>query len=503
MDVSLGALRERLLGMRAWDSSGTTFDKRVRSALNSALDRLAGDVPEALIPDEEHVILRAETASGAHNLAINYNADDRVLRITDTAGVALGNASVNSTAATWYSDTFKSDGTWDGIMHLEIKDTAGTWHRRQSREWWVVGEEAYVSIDRPWPNNNTLMTFRIYQPEFFVRDDVMQVLEPARIWDSTRQQVWAVDTAGAYRQDMVDFQGESTGRPYRFYRNRHFQVQPPRSAPAPIFTGKETDWAGPWQQGKFKFVYTYVWGKRADEWQQSPMGFNDPVWESAPSPISGSVDHSSPGSVGKKIQVQFSNIDQMTGFGVVGTTRRYHSGYRIRIYVAREDIKTFGGTAGAYNHVEKAGIYYLLTEIDPDTATVDAAYIWDGSVIPDYYRPLRHSTGYFAYRPFPQQDARYELDFRVLRLPRKFVDDQDTAPIQRDAIPTLLELGLYYLCLLDGVDQTGASTHLDRYQSLARRYRLRYANPGRSVEPVPLDGVAFRYRYGTFGSTTD
>ena len=93
MDVSLGALRERLLGMRAWDSSGTTFDKRVRSALNSALDRLAGDVPEALIPDEEHVILRAETASGAHNLAINYNADDRVLRITDTAGVALGNAS--------------------------------------------------------------------------------------------------------------------------------------------------------------------------------------------------------------------------------------------------------------------------------------------------------------------------------------------------------------------------------------------------------------------------
>ena len=149
MDVSLGALRERLLEMRAWDSSGSTFDKRVRSALNSALDRLAGDVPEALVPDEEHVVLRAETDSATHNLAINYHTDNRVLRITDTAGVNLGNSSADATSKTWYANTFKSDGTWDGIMHLEVKDTAGTWHRRQSREWWVDGEVVYVSIDRP------------------------------------------------------------------------------------------------------------------------------------------------------------------------------------------------------------------------------------------------------------------------------------------------------------------------------------------------------------------
>ena len=52
MDVSLGALRARLLNFRAWNSSGTTFDNRVRDAINTALERLAGDVPEALIPDE-------------------------------------------------------------------------------------------------------------------------------------------------------------------------------------------------------------------------------------------------------------------------------------------------------------------------------------------------------------------------------------------------------------------------------------------------------------------
>ena len=51
MDTSLGALRSRLLEFRAWDSSGTTMNKRVRAALNTALDRMAGDVPEALVPD--------------------------------------------------------------------------------------------------------------------------------------------------------------------------------------------------------------------------------------------------------------------------------------------------------------------------------------------------------------------------------------------------------------------------------------------------------------------
>ena len=502
MDVSLGALRERLLEMRAWDSSGTTFDKRVRSALNVALDRLAGDVPEALVPDDEHIVLNKDTDSASHNLAINYSVDNRVLRITDTAGVNLGNASVDATAAAWYANTFKSDGTWDGIMHLEIKDAAGVWHRRQSREWWVDGEIVYVSVDRPWRNSENLMTFRIYQPEFFVSDDVMRILEPMRLYDNTRQQVWAIDTAGAYRQDMVDFQGESKGRPYRFYRSRHFQLQAPRRAALARFTSK---WVGPWQQGKFSFVYTYVWGKKDEEWQQSPMGTNDPVWESAPSPISNEVDHDNLKTVGKAINIQMANIDQITNFGITGTVRRSHSGFRLRIYVARTEIKEFGGTATAYNNVEKAGVYYFLTEIDPDDVTSsdpDASFTWDGSIVPDYYRPLKHSTGYFAYRVYPHQDARYELDLRVLRLPKKFIDDQDTAPIQRDSIPALLELSLYYLCLQDGVDQNGAQLHLRRYEELARKYRLNYATPGRVVEPVPIGGHSGRSRYGVF-STSD
>mgnify|MGYP003646448983 FL=1 len=501
MDTSLGALRERLLNFRAWDSSGKTFDKRVRAALNTALDRLAGDVPEALVPDEEHVVLYADVIGSSTDVTSLVtarvkvdSADSLVLQFTDSAGADF------PVSPLW---TPKTNGTWDGVMHLEIKDSGGTWYRRQSREWWATvtpstgAYKYYVSIDRPWHNtSDTLMDFRIHQPEFFVRDNVMRILEPARVWDSTRQQIWALDTGGAYRQDMIDFRGETKGRPFRMWRGRHFQLQPPRTAPSFNGQGKGSGWVGPAQEGEFRFCYTYVWGKRGQEWQVSPGGTQDPVWESAPSPVSASYKHSE--YAGESIELQATNVDAMLAYDVASSTRETRSGLRIRFYVARDGVETTG--AGSYNNVETAGIFYLLAEIDPAETTTEATYTWTGAVLPDYHRPLEHSTGYFAHKVYPHQDADYELDFRVLRLPRKFVDDQDTAPIQRDAVPALIELGLHYLCLNDGADQTGAQMHLDRYQTLARRYRHRYANPGRVVEPVSLAGQRVRRRYGTFSS---
>ena len=503
MDTSLGALRERLLNFRAWDSTGSSLNKRIREAMNTALDRLAGDVPEALVPDEEHIVLLPDvTGSDASVLArLRATADTRVLEFTTEANAVLGATPV-------WSPTV--DGTGDGILHLEIKDPAGVWHRRQSREWWTTGgggtTSYYVSIDRPWRNgSDTLMDFRIHQPEFFFEDDVMEVLEPARIWDGSRQQVWAIDTAGASRQDMVDFQGNSTGRPYRFWRGRHYQVPTPRRRPEAQVDSRTNAWAGPEQGGKFRFCYTIVWGKRDAEWEYSPGGTQDPQWESAPSPestqitLTADVATTTTMTTGSGvIELRAENIDYMTDFDIGSSARESRSGYRIRFYVARDSFDAGQPTGSADNIVETSGIFYLLAELDPATTTPTAVYRWDGSVIPDLMRPLKHSTGYYAYKCYPHQDARYELDFRVLRLPRKFIDDQDTAPIQRDAVPAFLELSLYYTCLLDGVDQQGAQIHLDRFQSLARRYRARYANTGHVVEPVPITGYGARYRYGRF-----
>ena len=496
MDTSLGALRARLFSFRSWDSTGPTLNARVNEAINSALERVSGDVPEAVVPDDEHVVLQEDALGTDATVAarIRTTADTRVLEFTD-----VSNAPLTATSP-WLPDT---TGTFDGIMHLELTDSKGERHRRQCLEFWIdkpqapAPERYYVTIDRPWETGTDVgMPFRLHQPEFFVTDDVTRVLEPARIYDETRQQVWAIDTGGAYRQDMVDWNGESLARPYRLWRGRHFQIPAPSTAPTVAASQTPNSWVGPEQEGTFTFLFTYVWGRRDLEWQSAPGGIRDPQWESAPSPVSASFTHDT--NNGRAIVLTGTNIDAMMNFGEAATLRYSRSGMRLRFYVARTAVRTAGAGLAAFNRVETNGKYYLLTEVEP----VSGTFTWTGSTIPDYQRPLKHSTGYYAYLVFPHQDARYELDLRVQRLPRALLSDQDTAPIQRDAVLALVELSLYYMCLMDGVDQTGAERHLSRYNELARHFRKRYANPGGVVEPTPLTGYQARFRYGTFRNGT-
>ena len=700
MNVSLAALRARLLDLRSWDSTGDALNSRIKEALNLSLDRLAGDVPEALLPDEEHVVVykdvKAEDATVDARIKV-FNGDGNgvtgtdkiVMLFTDTAGTGLGDA---NSLTTW-KPTFS--GEWDGLMHLEITDSNDLTHRRQSREWFTYQDDSgilwyAVVIDRPWGNNtDALMKFRIYQPEFFVRDDVMELLEPARIYDGSRQQIWKMDTAGAYRQDMVDFQGNSTGRPHRMWRGRHFQLpaptEPPQvieasgdsvapnagiattegsidtsavapdgwgggiggvggtvappatpttgatggsavvlgglgglsgtiaplpatpattsiplpqtgpssktqraknrggsmprmylpapgggdpdagfpapegsmspppttSPPATVPTVPEYKWheSNTLRSGTWGVCYTYVWGRRDLAWQQSPLvtpgghetpdnedklswcyeptatsvvgvnrfgGIHDPTWESAPSPVTVISQ-----GIGGALVLSATNLDAMLGFGD-STKKRYgHTGMRIRYYVTH---LSNDGSHGAMNGTETNQRYYLLCEVEPTfdhvagltTAGItapsgidfasgtkginSARVVWNGDQLYDYHRPMKHSTGYYAWSVYPHQDDYYELDFRVLRLPRKYIDDQDTAPIQRDAIPALMEMALHYISMLDGNDQLGAVQHLARYQELVRLYRQKYGNPGGIVEPVPLTGYSGRGRYGTFSS---
>jgi hypothetical protein len=511
-------------------------------------------------------------------------------------------------------------------MHLEITDSASRIRRRQSHEWFTKvadGVTYYiVSLDRPMPDiisASAAQNFRIHQPEFFLTDDVIEVLEPARIFDSSRQQVWKMATASAHRDDLLDFQGSSEGRPYRCWRNRHFQVPAPTEAPSivevdidqsriPIESGEaveevpsandpvfdkdppdkpsqspqngsdvnkfdpsgnlvegkisgatlpEPDAVFKWdgekslREGKWAVRYTYVWGRRDEEWQQSPLatpgadedqnstydltwayetgtvtstvnrysGVHDPVWESAPSPITVIEQKNLTAGVDGALLLSATNIDSMLGFGDSSFDRFSRSGLRIRYYVAHLDKKSKG--YGDYNSVETGEKFYLLCEVEPTFDHVTALssagkvipagllsknqitggrVVWNGRQLYDYYRPLKHSTGYYGWKVYPHQDDRYELDFRVLRLPKKFVDDQDTAPIQRDAVPCLIELALHYISLDDGNDQTSAAAHLQRYHDLMRGFRERYANVGGVVEPVPFTGYRSSSRYGTFGS---
>lgn len=831
MNVSLGSLRQRLLAMRAWDSEGKSLDEKLNSAINQALDRLAGDVPEALIPDEEHVVLQKPQKSGDDYVkayVVCHPQDKRLMAFVDENGQSIDSL---RSLTTWRP---KCTGEWDGIMHIEIKDPSGRWHRRQCREFFfddqsnalsvfdirpfgqangvlvgksitsarlkasteeankitkaamqkfqeeydysqegqnavnavnlIVNEyfegegtkgaaafktaskkdaadklkiaranglpvsevneaflkqfrtklrsrgvhfstfdsyggiaasrvplfarepgydvtvrafsintedfEAFdfdptalfkqnrpkqltafatgnpndpppnneppvqdqprpdpvrefeqvrtylVTLDRPWRNNldgwewirrtmttrvwsreqkwvdapqtitfprvSEPMEFRIYQPEFFLRDDVTELHEPAVVYDETQQQVWSIDTAGADRAGMRDFQGDTEGRPVRMFRGRHFQLPAPTEPPMLSYAA---DRNVPWvfssevmpggiadiadslslselalvgrelngdheslRQGTWSMCYTYVWGRRDKEWQQAPnvtprghrglsseieinwahsqqqhyvhpdryssatslAGITDPTWESAPSPVSTIfLDPESRFAQGA-LQVQATNIDAMLGFSDPFTQRFGRSGLRLRFYVshkAYEGRGFGGGPKGAMANTETGDKFYLLCEVEP---TFDqfagnpqnaCRFMWTGNCLYDIERPLRHSTGYYAYKTYPVQDDRYELDLRVSRLPKKLIDDQDTPPIQRDAVSALVELSAYYVALLDGADQAGAQVHLDRYTELARRYRSRYANPAKIVEPTSIiGGTPYRSRSNLFGS---
>ena len=574
MNVSLQSLRQQLYAMRSWDSSGQTQDERIRQSLNVALDRMANDVPQAIVPDEEHVVLLPDVKSNDAAVAAKvgtYRSDKRLLYFVDATtgeGIAGG-----TSTTTWRPSV---TGEWDGLMHIEVTDSAGQIHRRQCLEWFThsstdpvsgntVSQYA-VTIDRPFNALEAIasagdgLEFRIHQPEFFVTDDVTEVFEPARIFDGTRQQVWKIDTAGAYRQDMLEFQGDSAGRPYRCWRGRHFQLPAPTEAPQVVTASDQTlatqfEWKeeNGLRRGKWAICYTYVWGRKDEEWQKSPLvtpggdvaqnstygltwaynsasvpaevnkysGISDPQFESAPSPIT-TIQQKAPSAGDGALVISATNIDAMLGFADSSYARYGRTGMRIRYYVAHLDANE--KDKGAFNATETSNRFYMLCEVEPTFDLVGTLHedgvttpgtikklgsksitggriVWTGSELYDYQRPLKHSTGYFAWKVYPHQDSRYELDFRVARLPKKFITDQDTAPIHPEAVPTLIELALYYVSLTDGNDQTSAQAHLSRYQNLVRVFRDRYANTGRIVEPVPILGYPFRHRYGTFSST--
>lgn len=506
MDTSLGHIRSLALSLGSWNSSGHTFDGRVRDAVNAALQRMANDVPNAIVPSEEHIVLLAPVDSSSDTVDVMFQAtpDPWVLEITDAAGGSLGASALTA----WRPAV---DGSWDGLMHLEVElpgaenDEQG---RRQSREWWTVASSAryYVSLDRRWRNvSDADMHGRIYMKNFFTRADVVKILDPIEVWDAGRYQSWSLSASTARRQGRGDFQRQATGPIQDWWRSGQFQMpaptEPPIATAAPTVQGGGIDvpWVGPLPQGDFNFVYTYAWGRRDAEWQEGGnSGIRDPVWESAPSPeMTATFSHTL--SPDRAIILQAPNIDAMQNFftagGTPGATRHGRSGFRIRFYARRAAIRTATG-AVEFRFVETNERQYLLAEIDPtDTVvagpvptTFYTAYAWTGEQIPDLTRQLVRSQGYYAWQVSPHQDRRYELDLSVLRRPTDLIDDQDTPPIQPGAWTVFMELVGYYLCLMDGVDAVNAREHLDRYTAGLLDVRAMYGQTGTVVEPVPFGG---------------
>ena len=130
MQLNLLGLYTKILGLRAWADSGSSLKEKIRTSINLALSHVAMDAPSAFYPDKEHIVLFPDATTASSERYLYRTADHWVLEFRD---VNFDVQALPIPDGTWVPDT---TGIWEGIMHLEIKDENGQWHRRQSREFW-------------------------------------------------------------------------------------------------------------------------------------------------------------------------------------------------------------------------------------------------------------------------------------------------------------------------------------------------------------------------------
>lgn len=495
--MNLSQLRDLVLDLRAWNSSGTTFDQRLNKAINLAYRKMSKDVPEVLVPSfESHYVFKDQTTTATK--AYLYPTDDPwVLEFRDqnTLNLAHGSSTV-----TWRPQT---NATWDGLMHVEITDPDGTVQRFRCREFWSVGGAAsetwYVSLDRPFQpttSDTTLRSFRIHQPSIYLKSDYIRVVDAAA-WDGDYEndQLSRLDVGLVDRHKLRDFRGQNNGTPTAVFQNRNEQLRGPSTAPGLVKTG-----ATPWSttylpDGDFTFKYTYIWGSASEKEgypRRTPGGYTESVLESPPSPESSKFTIRK----GEAPLITMAPIDNMLNFPTGAPKRAVRSGLRIRVYAARHStVETEGGFTTSLAKWAADKKFYPIAEVNPvsSSSVGGVSFAWTGasegldSGIPDFYRPLSENHIYRGWSLYPHQDKDFRVDFRVLRPPEALVSDSDHSMVEPDAESSLIELVLYYLCLMDGADQAGAQVHLGNYANELRSVRSQHASQSGSVTPSTWD----------------
>ena len=509
--MNLSQLRDLVLDLRAWTSSGTTFDARLNRAINLAYRKMSKDVPTVLVPSfETHYVFKDQTTTATNaKVRLKSGSDGWVLEFTDVSGNVFGAAPT----VTWRPQV---NGTWDGLMHIEATDAAGVVYRYQCREFWTEGAGAsqtyLVTINRPFhdTSGSALHSFRIHQPTIWLKSDYIRVSEVSA-WDSEYKddRIEKIDLALVDRHKLRDFRGDSNGKPQAIFSNQHMQL--PGPAGKPTFSESATPWVGTTvAAGEFTFKYTFAIGFESEtegSVRYSSGGYKEPILESPASPESDRLTLTA-GALMNKISM--APIDHMMNFVGTGSVppRSYRSGMRLRLYAARHET-TQGSAVSplAMQGWPADGKYYLISDVQTviDPLTGGYAYTWQGSGdelgsgVPDMTKTLRENHIYRGWSLYPHQTKNFRLDFRVLRPPDALESDTDYPLVEPDAESALVELVLYYLCLMDGADQAGAQAHLANYGTEIKSVRNQHASPAGSVMPSTWDEAGIRvWNPGTY-----
>lgn len=459
------------------------------SIAEPAIKQLASECPEAFIPDEEVSVIYQDWTDTSLGRTLSATLDPYVL--------SFGPVSAPT------GEDLVIDGTWDAIYYLEATQSDGTILRRRCREFFTAvdgnkGVSFCVSIDKVWPNSTDEdMSFRLYQPYFYMRDDVTDVVD-GRVFNQNRQVIFTVPAGAVRFFQEEDYRGTGSGTPRRLSRWGHEQMPAPNRAPSASADAQNpvVPWVGPEPPGTFYYCCTYVWGRRDVE-LLAPGSSYDPMLESAPSPVSSLV--TVPSMTNAVLLSNLVNIDYQQNFDPFPTLiRNGHSGWRKRIYRARASV--IAGTSTQDEIESPENVFYFLDEVNGDETT----YTDDGSVTPDYFRRLPESAGYFKWVLSPHTDGKYTVDWRVYRRPGALLADTDTPPVHPDFEDMLLMLYCKWSAMCDK-QPAEAATYEAEFQDKLGKWRAKDANPAAAIVPISWsmeDWGGDWNRYSPFTSVT-
>jgi len=402
LTIAKRALQERL---HIEGTSNATLMVKVNRALNARLIRLADDGPTGVFQQRFQATFEPDYTTGT----VAVNATD---------------AHVFETA----TGTWDVTGRWDA-RYIEIKTSAGVYHRRRIQEVWTSGGTYYVSVLKPWPNNaDTGMTYRVYEPGILLDPSITHISalmpweEGTRYPDIPFLGSGFVEAAGWF-----DHQGRDAGSiPSVAYQGERWKLPDPLLAPTVALDG-QTVWAGPEPAGAFTFLYTRIWGYEEEEELTSPFTAKTPRLESGPSAESGEAV---PIYSTSSVVITVPEIDWMRGFNITGTTRKTRGGVGTRIYVARRT-----SVGGSHATIETPEVYHHLVDIAGDATT----YTWNGSISPNYHIRHRTSHGRLLLRLDPRPNSRLEFRYRAKVRPAPLLHDNDSVELPPEVCDVLVD----------------------------------------------------------------
>lgn len=483
--------------------------------INRALRKMALEAPYCFHADRVSVRAQPDVEPTLDTDTISLAADSHTTTVDPWT--FLADLAVGTTDAVEWDITRR----WDGRL-IVITDGNGVQRVRQIQTVFLndAGTQYGFTIDRPWDVDNwgsgPFATWRILTRDYFLPPEVVSV-DSARVVseDFGRGDMVFVNQDRAEEQGMVGIGRVSGSGPPRFaWRQKHVQIPGPNTAPDVEIDdpGKEGGqaWMGPEPFGEFEYCFTYSYGKRDTEWHSqgkgyhlddgglwendvtsyvlskdpvavSPNRYKEPLFESAPSPVSDAVTVVPPEEVDDDVWqetgavcITFPNIEFMLGYlakglkspGSTAFERPHHrrSGWHIRLYRRRKTDTYFdtAGVSGAnayeqlgvamsgqhYTGLQKLDIqdgFYLMAEIALDDLN-EGKWCDRGEIHPDYRRRLRNVHGYQGFGVYPNPDGEYELEFRVVTQPEELVSDSDVPPIHEPACEALIQLARAMVC---------------------------------------------------------